>query len=343
MIHIDFTKETIDQLRQERYNYPHPRVQRKMDALLLKSQGLSHGDIGKILGICQDTLREYFYQYKSGGIEALKVINFYQPASELSKHQGIIEDEFRANPPATIKEAANRIKELTGIQRSEYSVGKFLKKIGLKRLKTAQIPAKADVDAQAEFLVEKLQPKIEEARAGKCELLFVDASHFVLAAFLGYLWSFVRIFVKSPSGRQRYNVLGAFNAVSHELFTVTNNTYINANSIISLMTLLLEHYADSTITLVMDNARYLRCKLVMDFAKAHDIELLFLPPYSPNLNLIERLWRYVKKKCLYNKYHSDFSSFKSSIDDCISNVGKKHKAEIDSLMTLKFQTLKNAS
>ena len=192
-------------------------------------------------------------------------------------------------------------------------------------------------------MAEQLQPKIEEARAGKRELLFVDASHFVLSAFLGYLWCFARIFVKSPSGRQRYNVLGAFNAISHELFTFTNDTYINANSIITLMTQLLIHYAGSAITLVMDNARYQRCKLVMDFAKAHGIELLFLPPYSPNLNLIERLWKYVKKKCLYNKYHPDFSSFKSSIDDCVSNVGKKHKAEIDSLMTLKFQVLKNAS
>jgi len=343
MIHIDFTEEAIAQLREERFQHPHPRVQRKMEALLLKSQGLSHGEIGKIVGVCQDTLREYLSQYQSGGIEALKVINFYQPKSELAEHRETLEDEFRANPPATIKEAATRIKELTGIQRSEYRVGKFLKKIGLKRLKTAQIPAKADVDAQTEFMAEKLQPKIEEACVGKCELLFVDASHFVLSAFLGYLWCFVRIFVKSPSGRQRYNVLGAYNAISHDLFTVTNDTYINAKSIIALMTQLLEYYAGSSITLVMDNARYQRCKLVIDFAKEHGIELLFLPSYSPNLNLIERLWKFVKKKCLYNKYYSDFSSFKSGIDDCLSNVGKKHKAEIDSLMTLKFQMLKNAS
>jgi len=104
-------------------------------ALLLKSQGLSHGDIGEIVGICQDTLREYLFQYKNGGIDALKVINFYQPQSELTKHQGTIEEEFRANPPATVKEAAARIEELTGIQRSEYRVGKFLKK---NRLKTAK-------------------------------------------------------------------------------------------------------------------------------------------------------------------------------------------------------------
>jgi transposase len=142
MIHIDFTKEAIDQLRQERYEQPHPRVQRKMEALLLKSQGLSHGDIGKIVGICQDTLREYFYQYKNGGIEALKVTNFYQPKSELVQHQGTIEEEFRANPPATVKEATARIEELTGIRRSVHRVGKFLKKNRLKTAKNSTNPSK---------------------------------------------------------------------------------------------------------------------------------------------------------------------------------------------------------
>ena len=210
-------------------------------------------------------------------------------------------------------------------------------------MKTAQIPAKADTEAQAEFLGGELQPRIEEAKAGVRQLLFVDASHFVLAAFLGYLWCFARIFVKSPSGRQRYNVLGAFNAVSHELFTVTNNAYINANSIICLMTKLLEHYAGEAITLVMDNARYQRCALVMDFAKTNGIELLFLPAYSPNLNLIERLWNFVKKTCLYSKYYADFDSFKSAIDDCLANLNSKYKSDISSLMSLKFQLFHNVS
>ena len=196
--------------------------------------------------------------------------------------------------------------------------------MGIKRLKVAQIPAKADIFVQELFVEEKLKPKIEEASQGKCELFFVDASHFVLSAFLGYLWCFVRVFVKSPSGRQRYNVLGAFNAMSHRLITVTDDKYINANSIIVLMKQLLEHYANSAICLVMDNARYQRCKLVMEFAKEHNIELLFLPPYSPNLNLIERLWKFVKKKCLYNKYYPDFLLFKAGIDGCISDIDKRY-------------------
>lgn len=218
----------------------------------------------------------------------------------------------------------------------------FLKKIGLKRLKVASVPAKADVEAQRKFLAEKLEPKIEEARHRKIELFFVDASHFVLSAFLGYLWCFARVFIKSPSGRQRYNVLGAFNAISQKLFTVTNDSYINANTIITLMQQLLEN-CTRPICLVMDNARYQRCKLVMDYAKEHGIELLFLPSYSPNLNLIERFWKFVKKKSLYNKYYPVFSSFKDGINDCIAKADGEFKDEIKTLMSLKFQVLNNAS
>jgi transposase len=192
-------------------------------------------------------------------------------------------------------------------------------------------------------LKDELEPQIEEAKQGKTQLFFVDASHFVLAAFLGYLWCFARVFVRSPSGRQRYNVLGAFNAISHELFTVTNNAYINSNTIIELMNKLLVYYRNIPICLVMDNARYQRCKLVVDFARKHNITLLFLPSYSPNLNLIERLWKFIKKKCLYNQYYADFASFKNAIDDCISKISFDYSDEILSLMTLKFQKLKNVS
>lgn len=188
-----------------------------------------------------------------------------------------------------------------------------------------------------------MEPRIEEAKQGKRQLFFVDASHFVLAAFLGYLWSFGRIFIKSPSGRQRYNVLGAFNAITHELVTITNDTYINANSVIELMSKLVERFGNLPITMVLDNARYQRCSAVIDYAKENSIELLFLPSYSPNLNLIERLWKHVKKKCLYCKYYETFSCFKKAINECLDCVEGKDKNDIRSLMTLNFQVLKNAN
>lgn len=213
----------------------------------------------------------------------------------------------------------------------------------MKRLKAAQIPAKADTQKQAEFLEKELKPRIEEAKQGKRQLLFIDASHFVLAAFLGYLWSFGRVFIKSPSGRQRYNVLGAFNAITHELITVTNDSYINALSVVELMSKVFDKYGKKPITMVLDNARYQRCNAVIEYANVIGIELLFLPSYSPNLNLIERLWKLVKKKSLYCKYYENFSCFKSAINECLVNCEGKYKNDICSLMTLKFQTLNNAS
>jgi Transposase and inactivated derivatives len=123
----------------------------------------------------------------------------------------------------------------------------------------------------------------------------MDAAHFVFAPFLGILWCIQRLFVKAPSGRQRLNVLAALNAVSQERVTVTNLTYITAATVCELLRLLAGSYPSIPITVVLDNARYQRCALVQTVAQSLAIEMLYLPPYSPNLNLIERFWRFVKK------------------------------------------------
>src|SRR6201992_619791 len=88
----------------------------------------------------------------------------------------------------------------------------------------------------------------------------------------------------------------------------------------------------------LDNARYQKCRLVRDLALSLGIELLFLPTYSPNLNLIERLWKFVKKQCLYSIYYNDFAVFKQAISACLAQTNTVHKATLDSLLTLRFQT-----
>jgi transposase len=159
-----------------------------------------------------------------------------------------------------------------------------------------------------------------------------------LTPFLGYLWSLTRIFVKAPAGRKRFNVLGAIDAITHELVTVTNDSYINALSVCELLKEIANRYPGMLITLVLDNAKYQKCQIVFDLAKSLNIELLYLPPYSPNLNLIERLWKFVKKKCLYSKYYSDFNLFKYAITECLSKTHTAHKKELDSLLSLNFQS-----
>jgi len=152
-----------------------------------------------------------------------------------------------------------------------------------------------------------LEPRLEDAKAGKRTVFFVDAAHFVLSAYLGFLWCFTRVLVRAPSGRQRFNVLGALNAVTHQLITVTNDSYINSVSVGQLLEKIAALGLQTPITLIMDNARYQRCKYVLEIAARLNIEILFLPPYSPNLNLIERLWKFVRKDCLYDKYYEHFS------------------------------------
>lgn len=125
----------------------------------------------------------------------------------------------------------------------------------------------------------------------------MDASHFVLGCdFLGGVYSKVRRFVKTFSGRQRYNVLGAINYMTKEVHTITNTTYITATEICQMLRLVASEYAGKKIRIVLDNARYQRCEMVALLAQELGIELVFLPPYSPNLNLIERLWKFTKSK-----------------------------------------------
>lgn len=186
------------------------------------------------------------------------------------------------------------------------------------------------------------RPRLVEARAGKRAVFFVDAARFVLAPFLGYLWSVCRLFIKAPSGRQRLNVLGALNAVSHELITIINDSYINAQSVRDLLWKIRRLHGQIPVTIVLDNARYQRCRLVIALAAQLKIELLFLPPYSPNLNLIERLWKFVKKQCLYSKYYDHFASFRQAIIHCLSETHLTYKHELDSLLTLRFQTFQQS-
>ena len=172
-------------------------------------------------------------------------------------------------------------------------------------------------------------------------VFFLDSAHFVRGAFLGLVWCFCRVFLKAPSGRERFNVLGALNPITHEVIMEHNDAYITATTVCALLAKLRARYPDKPISIVLDNARYQHCRLVMARALELGIDLVFLPSYSPNLNLIERLWKFVKKECLYSKYYASFGAFKTAIYDCIAEGHLLHKEKLESLLTLNFQTFEN--
>ena len=167
MIRISFTESDIEQLRYERFHHPHPRVQRKTEAVLLKSTGMKHKYICGITGICGNTLRSYLRDYADGGVERLKEVNFFRQKSELEQYREAVKQYFREHPPADMKEATAAVERITGIRRSENRVRVYLKSIGMKRRKVGMIPAKADPEEQERFVKEELNPRLKEAEEGR--------------------------------------------------------------------------------------------------------------------------------------------------------------------------------
>ena len=188
----------------------------------------------------------------------------------------------------------------------------------------------------------ELEPRLAQARAGQRAGFVVDAAHFVLAPFLGFLWSVTRSFLRAPAGRQRFNGWGALNALTHELLTVTNDTSITATEVCTLLRQLAALNLGVPVTVVLENARYQRWAQVGTLAASLQIELGFLPPYSPHLKLSERRWKFVKKQCLYSTYYADFAAFKTAIVQCLAHPQTTHRTALDSLLTLRFQLFAKA-
>ena len=178
---------------------------------------------------------------------------------------------------------------------------------------------------------------MERAKKRDIILLFLDASHFVMGCdFLDCIYGRERRFVRTWSGRKRYKVLGAIDFLTKKVHTTTNDSYITATEVCEMLRNLRAVYTGKEVHLVLDNARYQKCKAVQELARHLDIHLDYIPPYSPNLNLIERLWKFVKGQ-LRSQYYDDFSLFCGKIDSLIDSSTSTNKALIDKLIGDKVQ------
>jgi transposase len=154
-------------------------------------------------------------------------------------------------------------------------------------------------------------------------------------------WCFIRYFIPTPSGRKRFNVLAALDALTKEVIMVVNETTVTAETVCQLLAKLAAHVSECPITVVLDNARYQKCGLVQDYAAALGIELLYLPSFSPQLNLIERLWRFVRKECLYSHYYATFGEFRVALETCLTNAHQERRLELETLLAWNFQSFRD--
>lgn len=344
MIDLELTEAQLDELHKAASENPRARARRKCWVVYLRGQGYPCQEIADVVRVDCDTVTEYLRKYRDGGLHGLLAEDYRKPEGRLDGHAERLNKVFEASPPHTVNQAIAVVERETGVRLKPSACRAFLRKLGLKCRRCGRVPGKAPGDekqlqAQQAFHDGELQPRLEEAKQGKRTVLFVDAAHFVMGAFLGVLWCFARVLLPSSSGRKRYNVLGAYDPIRQETVTLTNDTVVNQETFGALLDKITAAYANAglPVTWVLDNARYQKCQSVFDKAKALGIELLYLPAYSPNLNLIERLWRFVKKQVLYSRHYDNFAAFKESIDNCLRDLGTRFKSQMQTLMTLKFQ------
>jgi transposase len=335
---LEISSEELMKLNYERYHYPCPLVQKRLHSLYIKAvSGLSNEDIGNLTDAHRNSISEWINLYQQGGIDALMKVNYGTNKSVLEDHATSIVELFTKAPPRSIGEAMIQIQALTGIQRSYSRVRAFMKRHQFRFLKAGHIPAKVNNTGQQQWVEETLQPVIQAAKNGTVHLLFLDSAHFVLQPFLCCLWCVARLFIKASPGRNRINVIGAVHAMTKQISTYSNTTYIGADCLIGFLKQLKQQYQDKPMAIVLDNARYQHCFVVKTFAKSLGIHLLFLPPYSPNLNIIERLWKFTKKKILYARYYDKPALFHHAITSFFETINQIHQPELETLLTLKFQ------
>ncbi|MCB0847523.1 MAG: IS630 family transposase [Bacteroidetes bacterium] len=344
MLTLTISQADLQILKYKRFEQDSPILGKRLEVLWLKYLGYSHQEIARVSCVCLNSVSNYLRLYQSDGLAGILHLGYQGPVSELKQYESSIKTDLDQSPVQTIKEAAARIEKISGLKRSPTQIRVFLKQMGFKPYKLGHIPGKADPQEQQAFLDEQLNPLIQKALKGEAHLFFVDAAHFVLGFFLCTIWALCRKFIQSPAGRNRLNVLGALHMGTLELETVCNDSYINAQSVMELIRKIAQKYKDLPIYLVLDNARYQRAKVVQQLAKALHVQLVFLPAYSPNLNLIERLWKLMKKQIIYAKYYENKEQFFQAIQTQIDKINHDEETKdlLKTLLKPNFQSFLNS-
>lgn len=332
----------LDLLKELQRNTSDRVTYQKLTTLLMLHNRFSSSVIADNLGIDSSTVHRYFHQYDSCQDFDTYLETQYKPCigKVNDEQKALIQAYVSANICHSSLRVLTYIKDTWGIVYKPDSVIALLHRLGFVYKKTKLIPSKADLDKQEEFV--KAFREIEENLSDDHLILFGDGVHPHHNTESTYAWieKGKEKEVLSNTGRVRVNINGAINPAEPTQIVHHPCESINALSTIVWLKLIEERFPNKKIIhLYVDNARYYRSKLVQAYLENSRIQMNFLPPYSPNLNPIERLWKFLKEEIIKSDYTPDPNIFRQRITDFFANVGN-YKEQLDSLINTNFQRLK---
>ncbi len=324
--------------------FEHKSTKKKRDAdriktVILLATGWTVMQVAEVLLMDDDTVRHYGVRYEKGGLEKLLKDNYKAKKAKLSdKEQEDLSQHIDAELYMTVQSIVDYVKKTYHVVYTLSGMTDLLHRMGFVYKKPKVVPGKANAEAQEQFIQDYAE--IKENKGKNDPIYFMDGTHPQHNTMASYGW--IRRGklkeIKSNTGRQRININGAINIDSYTAVIHIDET-INAQSTLLLLKKIeVKHDEAEVIHIICDNARYYRSKLVKSYLSGSKIELIFLPAYSPNLNLIERYWKFFKKKVLYNQYYETFGEFKEACDSFFRKK-KKFIPELKLLLTENFQII----
>lgn len=341
MIQLD--EDTRRRLRKLQRTNKDKTIFVKVTVLLMLDQGFSPESIANSLGIDQSTLFRYQSAFKDNGLDSYLGNRYVAYSGKLSQEQeGLLVEELTDNLYISSKEVAQYIWHNFSVKYTCKGVVKRLHRLGFVYKKTVAVPSKGDAEAQGKFL-EEFQALIDGLSPSEV-VYFNDGVHPQHNTRADYGWIPKGKTFEMPSnpGRRRINLNGALNAQEVTDIVVREDDRINAQSVMKLWNTLQERNPDKTIHNICDNAPYYHSKEIKQYLIDNpNVRIIYLPAYSPNLNLIERLWKFLRKQVTSYYFYEHYAEFRQAILDFFQQI-KKYKSELESLLTLKFRVVSSA-
>ena len=313
----------------------------RIKAVVLLDSGWPVSKVAEALLIDPETVRSYRNIYHSGGLEQLCSFAYEgRPCILSDPERKELEQELRSKIYLCTSEIVSFIDKTFGVSYSTAGVTALLHRMGFSYKKPSLVPGKADAAKQKEFL--KFLKKLKSTKNPTDKLYYGDGTHPQHNSLPSYGWlpRGEEVALKSNTGRQRVNISGVLDAETHEVL-VQEHVRLNAETTIEFFKFIERHNPNSKkIYIILDNAGYYKGEKIRVYLRTSRIRILFLPPYAPNLNLIERLWKFFKKQVLYNQYYPTFQEFRQACLGFFARKNlKKYRRELSSLLTDNFQVV----